>query len=128
MTLGPSWAAVATRESAHILAECSNQGKCNRQTGECECNPMFTGSACQRTKCPNDCSGHGRCKSMRRLSRTGDVDFVSRNTSKFLYGTLSVCCVFCLTRNAFYLSYANREMSLFGMQMSFMVVNVIPHG
>ena len=29
----------------------------------------YTGSACQRSKCLNDCSGHGTCTSMRRYAR-----------------------------------------------------------
>ena len=32
------------------LAECSNVGNCNRDTGECKCFPPFTGSACERSK------------------------------------------------------------------------------
>ncbi|KAA0172382.1 hypothetical protein FNF28_00065 [Cafeteria roenbergensis] len=49
---------VAPKQSA----ECSNKGACNRITGECECEPGFEGSACQRMGCPSDCSGHGRCR------------------------------------------------------------------
>merc|ERR1712048_420730 len=43
--------------------ECSDGGKCDRATGECVCYPGYEGSACQRTVCPNDCSGHGTCRS-----------------------------------------------------------------
>merc|ERR1719261_52113 len=43
--------------------ECSDQGKCDRATGMCACFPGYDGSACQRTTCPDDCSGHGTCRS-----------------------------------------------------------------
>lgn len=41
--------------------ECSNQGACNQKTGACECFDGYTGEACQRTQCPNDCSAAGKC-------------------------------------------------------------------
>jgi hypothetical protein len=44
-------------------AECSDQGLCDRSTGTCSCFAGYEGSACQRTSCPNGCSGHGTCRS-----------------------------------------------------------------
>lgn len=57
--VGPAWATNAA--DPHDYSECSNQGICNRATGECECFNGFDGAACSRMTCPNDCSGNGRC-------------------------------------------------------------------
>merc|ERR1711924_291891 len=69
---------------AHQLAECSNAGVCNRRTGECECFPPFTGSACDRLRCPNDCSGHGQCVSIQDMSQLSTALPLLRKN--FLYG------------------------------------------
>jgi len=49
-------------EDAHNYAECSNKGICDRKEGTCKCYPGYEGKACQRSECPNGCSGHGACK------------------------------------------------------------------
>jgi hypothetical protein len=58
-----SWGdAPFNHQSAHYYSECSSQGLCDRKTGECQCFDGYEGDACRRIKCPNDCSGHGRCR------------------------------------------------------------------
>lgn len=53
---------------AHDYRECSNKGMCNFQSGLCECFPGYDGTACQRASCPDDCSGHGTCRTIKDLA------------------------------------------------------------
>jgi len=61
-------AATTLTNSAHFYMECSNKGICDREAGLCKCFEGYEGSACQRASCPNSCSGHGTCESIRELS------------------------------------------------------------
>lgn len=54
-------------DSSHQEQECAGKGLCNRDSGRCECFNGYEGEACQRTSCPNDCSGHGVCQSESRF-------------------------------------------------------------
>lgn len=86
-----------TAIGVHPIYECSGVGKCNRQTGQCECLPAYTGDACQILSCPNHCSYHGRCvKSSQTIfeASTQFVDSVpdmfgySSNSKQKLYGCI----------------------------------------
>lgn len=65
---GVSWTTVSGATTHEKSAECSDAGICDRSTGQCECFEKYTGSACQRTKCINGCSGHGVCTSNEDLA------------------------------------------------------------
>jgi len=52
----------------HKYAECSAKGTCDRDTGLCTCVDGYTGTACERSACPADCSGHGKCRLVRDLT------------------------------------------------------------
>jgi len=62
----------AQEDEAHFYAECSNKGHCNRKTGECECLDGYEGVGCERTACPNSCSGHGVCEALADLVHGND--------------------------------------------------------
>jgi hypothetical protein len=53
---------------AHAYVECSGKGLCDRKSGVCKCFAGYTGEACRRTVCPNDCSGHGTCELMDEIA------------------------------------------------------------
>jgi hypothetical protein len=54
--------------TAHYYMECSNKGLCDRESGSCECFEGYEGSACQRSSCPADCSGHGVCNTIKEIA------------------------------------------------------------
>ena len=105
---GISWGSGPRRDGeAHLVTECSDKGICDRKTGKCKCPAGFEGAACQRLKCPNDCSGHGSCVTMERLA-TKDVGFPlidypvtyeSGNVRTVLYSMVMIKChhsLFCV--------------------------------
>mmetsp|Transcript_23961 Transcript_23961/g.32104 ORF Transcript_23961/g.32104 Transcript_23961/m.32104 type:complete len:321 (-) Transcript_23961:106-1068(-) len=55
---GRSWNAGATQNT---YVTCSARGTCNTEDGKCECEEGYTGHACQRTTCPQNCNGNGQC-------------------------------------------------------------------
>jgi len=71
----------ANAEEGHFYMECSNKGMCNRQTGACECFDGYDGTACMRASCPNDCSGHGTCESIKELAEMQHFDTQSQHVA-----------------------------------------------
>lgn len=54
--------------TAHAVVTCSGRGSCSSGTGTCDCFPGYAGTACERTSCADDCSGHGVCQSLKRFA------------------------------------------------------------
>jgi len=55
--LGTAWVDYAYGpDLAHRPAECSNMGTCDRLSGNCICRQGYTGRACDRMDCPNQCN------------------------------------------------------------------------
>merc|ERR1711871_833065 len=85
----PSWFDTATAlDVAHIPAECSNMGICDRTKGECKCRTNFEGGACDRMSCPGGdppCTGHGECLSMAQLA-IQSTKHTNGAESSFTYG------------------------------------------
>lgn len=64
---------VTDQNTMHPALECSGRGACDRAKGECACFTGWTGDTCQRTVCPNDCSGHGTCQSLSYFVQDGSA-------------------------------------------------------
>lgn len=82
---GRAWVGIPTSPTlAHSqLAECSNMGVCNRLSGTCSCLAGFTGEACQRSACPSDCSGHGKCVSIRQMQAMANAMPFGHNDANY---------------------------------------------
>jgi len=71
----------ADANEGHFYMECSNKGICDRKSGECECFDGYEGTACARASCPNDCSGHGTCETIKELAEFGTYDTNAHDVS-----------------------------------------------
>lgn len=67
--------------AAHEYVECSNKGKCNRNSGTCVCLDGYNGNACQYLSCPIassglECNGKGVCETAASIAkRDSDNDY-----------------------------------------------------
>jgi hypothetical protein len=80
----------AAEDEGHFYMECSNRGLCDRKTGVCECFDGYTGRACARQACPNDCSGHGECMNNDELRRWNPTKLAA--TCETVAGSKRVIC------------------------------------
>ena len=67
--------------NSHQQIECSGRGACDAATGRCGCFDGFSGEACQRTTCANDCSGHGVCQSMQHFAGDSGSSYLGYDSS-----------------------------------------------
>ena len=73
---GPAWADKAyAADTAHSMVECSNAGMCDRSTGLCACFDGYSGAACTRSLCPNECSGNGQCMTIGDMGQFEGKDY-----------------------------------------------------
>lgn len=72
--------ATSATDNPHKFSPCSAAGICDHSTGECDCFESFEGAACERSVCPNQCSGHGRCRFIEEIAQ--DYSSVAWDVSK----------------------------------------------
>lgn len=71
---GTSWAdAPWGNDAAHErIVECSDGGVCDRKSGECSCLSYYTGAACERSVCPDECNNNGICITLKNIAERAD--------------------------------------------------------
>lgn len=72
----------ADDNSAHQMVECSGRGICERSSGQCNCFNGYEGDNCGRTSCPNECSGHGVCQSLKRFAAEYGITYTGYDAEK----------------------------------------------
>ena len=88
-----SWHSIHNNNNHNVFQECSGRVECNRKSGRCECFDGFSGAACHRTSCPNECSQHGTCQTLNSITHQlslASTEYSSLSpfdTSKIRYST-----------------------------------------
>jgi len=78
-----AWVDTAIADNdAHNYAECGNKGDCDGKSGQCKCFEGYEGKGCRRSSCPNDCSGHGICNTMRSLAANNHCPWDSASQAR----------------------------------------------
>lgn len=77
---------VVAANDVHPLAECSNKGECDRNTGQCICYKGFEGIACERTACPNSCHNNGVCYTQQELAEDAGREYDIPWDAEKMYG------------------------------------------
>lgn len=73
-----------SQSKAHQLAECSNNGICNRLSGLCQCRDGFIGQACEVRDCIRStetseaCNGRGSCLSIAQIYKNYGFSYGSK--------------------------------------------------
>lgn len=82
---GTSWAdAPWGTDAAHErIVECSDGGVCDRKSGECSCLSYYTGVACERAVCPDDCNNNGICITLKNIAERAEEMLTTNGAAKY---------------------------------------------
>ena len=88
---GPAWFDEPTNiHRAHADKECSGQGWCDHEKGECICREGWGGASCGIHDCPADertgeyCSGHGFCRSISEIFGLYGLEYGTKHRPRSL--------------------------------------------
>ena len=89
--LAISWGSKAYLDStSHAELECAGVGLCDFDSGTCVCPEGFSGQACERLKCPNDCNGKGSCMTLSDIAKNYGQNIAYTNWDG-ISSTMCVC-------------------------------------